>query len=83
MKTIEEFNEKYGNYLPKRHYGLDIQDEKLITVFDKLFDVFTQIPGFEYYQIKLKFGKARVYTNLGMEVDRMLEVRIDDVLKNN
>lgn len=65
--TIEQFNEKYAAYLPKGWYGLDIDDAYVISWLDNLFEHYlTKIEGFEYHQIKTKFGinDVRFYSNL-------------------
>ena len=65
--TIEEFNEKYQAYLGKRWYGLDIDNEEVINFLDNMFEYYlTKIEGFEYNQIKVKFGinDVRFYSNL-------------------
>jgi hypothetical protein len=63
--TIEEFNEKYKAYLGKRWYGLDIDDAEVINFLDNLFEHYLiKIEGFEYHQIKVKFGDVRFYSNL-------------------
>jgi hypothetical protein len=63
--TIEEFNEKYKDYLGKGHYGLDINNQEVIEYLDDKFQELIKIPGFMYYQIKLKFNKPRVYIDTG------------------
>ncbi len=65
--TTVEFNEKYAAYLPEGWYGLDINDEEVIAWLDNLFEHYlTKIEGFEYHQIKTKFGinDIRFYSNL-------------------
>lgn len=62
--TVDEFNEKYKEYLEKGHYGLDIGNENIIKYLDDVFKDLIKIPGFKYNQIKEKFGSSRFYTNL-------------------
>jgi hypothetical protein len=65
--TTVEFNEKYAAYLPKGWDGLDIDDAEVIVWLDNLFEHYlTKIEGFEYHQIKTKFGinDVRFYSNL-------------------
>jgi len=59
--TTSEFNEKYKDFIVKRFYGLDIQDDKVIKFLDIIFEDLCKIPGFKYFQIKLKFNNACVY----------------------
>lgn len=89
INTINNFNEKYKDYLPKGWYGLDIEIPKVIEYLDKLFeDELIKIPGFEYHQIKLKFGQCRFYSNLmdlfddfGYEKEREIEEDINNIIK--
>jgi hypothetical protein len=58
----QEFNEKYKKYLEERHYGLDIHIQEIIDYLDTEFESEIKTnPNFQYSQIKLKFGMARVY----------------------
>lgn len=61
--TVEEFNSKYINYLEESFYGLAISTPEVVEYLDKLFEVLTKIPGFKYFQIKMKWGQATVYLN--------------------
>ena len=90
--TTVEFNEKYKAYLGKRWYGLDIDNEEVISFLDNLFEHYlTKIEGFEYHQIKVKFGinDVRFYSNLGHinPIDTALvsaiESNISSILKLN
>ena len=71
--TTKEFNEKYKNYLEDGFYGLDIHDEDVISMLDKEFEKLIKIKGFQYSQIKLKFGLARVYAK-GIDFDQCLKL---------
>lgn len=80
MKTTEEFNKKYKDYLEEGHYGLDIQNEYIIEYLDKQFEDLIKIPGFKYSQIKMKFNSSRFYNNLykilptiGSEISNKIE----------
>ena len=88
MRTIEEFNDKYKDYIEEDHYGMDINEPAVLTYVDQIFIDLTQIPGFKYQQIKTKFGLARVYTNLddlmpfvGRIINQELEEKINFILK--
>lgn len=88
MRTIQEFNEKYKEYLEEGHYGIDINEASVITYVDQIFNDLIKIPGFKYQQIKTKFGMARVYTNLyellpfvGRIIEQELEEKINFILK--
>lgn len=62
--TIDEFNEKYKEYLETGHYGLAINIPKVIDFLDKIFTELILIPNFKYSQIKMKFGTSRFYSTL-------------------
>jgi hypothetical protein len=88
MRTNEEFNNKYKEYLEEGHYGMSIQIPSVLAYVDEIFNDLSQIPGFKYQQIKVKFGLARVYTNLddimpfvGRIINQELEEKINFILK--
>jgi hypothetical protein len=88
MRTSNEFNNKYKEYIEEDHYGMAINDPSVIAYVDQIFNDLTQIPGFKYQQIKTKFGLARVYTNLddlmpfvGRIINQELEEKINFILK--
>ena len=84
MKDITEFNEKYSKYLAPMFYGLSIHNERIVKFLDEMFQIYMlDYPDFVFYQIKLKFGKARVYIdNIPDEEIRKLEKHIDKILKD-
>jgi hypothetical protein len=88
MRTSVEFNNKYLKYLEVSHYGMSIEIPSVITYVDQIFYDIIKIPGFKYQQIKIKFGLARVYTNLdellpfaGRIINKELEEKINFILK--
>jgi hypothetical protein len=88
MRTSNEFNNKYKEYIEEDHYGMAINEPSVIAYVDQIFNDLTQIPGFKYQQIKTKFGLARVYTNLddlmpfvGRIINQELEEKINFILK--
>lgn len=88
MRTNEEFNTKYKEYLEEGHWGMQIQIPAVLTYVDQIFNDLTKIPGFKYHQVKTKFGLARVYTNLddlmpfvGRIINQELEEKISFILK--
>tara|TARA_R110000868_G_scaffold333425_2_gene594259 strand:+ start:1124 stop:1453 length:330 start_codon:yes stop_codon:yes gene_type:complete len=88
MRTSKEFNEKYKEYLEEGHYGMDIGEPSVLAYVDQIFNDLTKIPGFQFSQIKTKFGMARVYTNLyeimpfvSRIIDQELEEKINFILK--
>lgn len=88
MRTAEEFNEKYKEYIEEGHYGMEIGEPSIITYVDQIFNDLIQIPGFQFSQIKTKYGMARVHTNLyelmpfvGTIIDQELEEKINFILK--
>jgi hypothetical protein len=82
MKTSEEFNEKYGNFLEERHYGLAIDLPEVVDFLDNIFKDLVRIPGFKYSQIKMKFGSARFYADeISADMCFMIEEKIDKIVK--
>ena len=88
MRTSKEFNEKYKEYIEEGHYGMDINEPSVLTYVDQIFNDLIKIPGFQFSQIKTKYGLARVYTNLyelmpfvGTIIDQELEEKINFILK--
>ena len=86
--TTHEFNKKYKDYLEEGHYGMSIEEPSILTYVDQIFNDLIKIPGFQFSQIKTKYGLARVYTNLyelmpfvGRIVDQELEDKINFILK--
>jgi hypothetical protein len=88
MRTSKEFNAKYADYLEENNYGVDINLPSVLAYVDQIFQDLIKIEGFKYQQIKLKFGLARVYTNLddllpfvGRIIQQELEEKINFILK--
>ena len=86
--TTEEFNFKYQDYIEEGHYGMDIHEPSVIAYVDQIFNDLIKIPGFEFSQIKTKYGLARVYTSLdeilpfvGRIINHELEEKINFILK--
>ncbi len=62
LKTCEEFNTKYKDYLEEGYYGCAIgNNEVQLDYLDGEFQEFIKIPGFKYHQIKCKFNSYRFY----------------------
>lgn len=88
MRTIEEFNQKYKDYIEEGYCGIDINEPSVLAYVDQVFNDLTWIPGFKFQEIKTKFGLARVYTNLdelmpfvGRIINQELEEKINFILK--
>lgn len=81
--TIEEFDEKWKNHLEPGHYGLAIDNEKVTDYLDETFtQLKKQFPDFQYSQIKLKFGTARVYMEPHQIDTHTIEQTINKIIKN-
>lgn len=81
---IYEFNEKWKRHLESGHYGLDVSNETVIEYLDKTFtDLEKQFPNFQYSQIKLKFGSARVYMEPYEINTSEIENNINKIIKND
>ena len=62
--TTVEFNNKYSRYLEPGHYGMAIEDSKVINYLDLEFaKEIKKDPLFSFAQIKMKFGSSRCYTS--------------------
>ena len=88
MRTTKEFNEKYKEYIEEGHYGMDIHEPSVLVYVDQIFNDLIKIPGFQFSQVKTKYGLARVYTNLyelmpfvGRIIAQELEEKINFILK--
>ena len=88
MRTSKEFNEKYKEYIEEGHYGMDINEPSVLAYVDQIFNDLTKIPGFQFSQVKTKYGMARVYTNVddllpfvGRIINQELEEKINFILK--
>lgn len=79
--TAGDFNEKYKLYLEEGHYGLDINIPEIVSFLDNVFEDLIKIPGFEYTQIKLKFGYGRFYSTLGRDLSSLIENEITRISK--
>ena len=87
MRSNEEFNTKYKEYIDEDNYGMVISIPAVLHYVDTVFNDLVKIPGFKYSQIKTKFGLARVYTNLdellpfvGRIINQELEEKINFIL---
>lgn len=71
--TIQEFNEKYKEYLEEGHYGLGLDNPKIIDYLDNKFQELIKIPGFKFQQIKAKFNWYRFYANIDHKICSEIE----------
>ncbi len=88
MRTINEFNRKYVDYLEEGDYGININVPAVIAYVDEIFKDLIKIEGFKYSQIETVHGLARVHTNLsellpfvGRIINQELEEKINFILK--
>jgi len=79
--SSNDFNKKYKDYLKDRHYGLAIDNPTIVDFLDSIFKDLTKIPGFKYSQIKMKFGMARFYSTLGVDLSYLIEDKINTIYK--
>ena len=79
--SSNDFNKKYKEYLEDRHYGLAIDNPTIVDFLDSIFKDLTKIPGFKYSQIKMKFGMARFYSTLGVDLSYLIEDKINTIYK--
>jgi hypothetical protein len=88
MRNSTEFNDKYKNYIEEGHYGMAIDIPAVVSYVDTVFQDLIKIEGFQFSQIKTKYGLSRVYTNLhelmpfvGRIIGNELEEKINFILK--
>lgn len=81
--TADEFNEDWKDYLEKGHYGLDINIPSVVKYLNEEFQVLSEIPGFSYSQIKLKFNMARFYCEPDSIDSLGIEREIDKLVKEH
>jgi hypothetical protein len=80
---IYEFNEKWKVHLEPGHYGLDIDNQNVIDYLDKTFiELKEKFSEFQYSQIKLKFGRARVYMEPYEINTNEIESNINKIIQN-
>ena len=80
--TQNEFNKKYKANIPEGYWGLEFDIEPVTDYLDHEISMIIKDHGdLQIHQIKLKFGKARFYTNLydlvGPVIARMAEWYIE------
>ena len=87
MRTSQEFNDKYKDYLDHES-GMVLDIPSVLAYVDHIFQDLIQIPEFKYYQIRTIHGLAVVYTNLedlmpfaGRIINQELQEKINFILK--
>jgi len=79
--TTGEFNTKYSKHLDEGHYGMDINDERVIQFLDKEFtEEIEHDSNFKFQQIKLKWNMTRIYSS--SEKNYYWESEIDKIMNN-
>lgn len=78
-----EFNEKWKNWLEPGHYGMDIDDPSVCEYLDKVFQDLTTVPGFQFSQIKMKFGSSRFYCDPWFIDTRQIEHKINQIINES
>ena len=73
MKTSEQFNEKYKNYLENGFSGLQLGNEEVIEYLNKQFEELIKLPDFKYSQIKGKFNWFCFYCE-GVSSEKRAEI---------
>ena len=85
--TRIEFNQKYKDYIEVQgdipFDGLCFDYETITDFLDDIFEnVFTKIQGFQFSQIKLKFGYCRFYSNLSsVQMTNLIQDKINNYFK--
>lgn len=84
--TAEEFNTKYADHIEEGFYGLEFDIPEVTAYMDTEFEKHVHNdPKFEFAQIKLKFGMARVYTNMpsSADLERKWEENINKIVRTH
>lgn len=76
--TLDDFNEKYKDYLERGHYGLDIDNPKVIEYLDGKFQEFIKVSGFKFTQIKMKFNFVCFYA---IKIDQQINEVEREILR--
>lgn len=80
--TIDQFNDKWKDYLEEGHYGLAIKSPEVIEYLDKVFEDLTKIPNFSFAQIKTKFGFSCFYADgISLALRSTIELKLNSILK--
>ena len=76
--TLDDFNEKYKDYLERGHYGLDIDNPKVIEYLDGKFQQFIKVSGFKFTQIIMKFNFVCFYA---IKIDQQINEVEREILR--
>ena len=78
----EQFNNKYKDFIEPgfEDQGLEFDNEQVTLFLDNIFMDLTKIPGFQFSQIKLKFGQCRFYTTLKLELEILISNAINKII---
>ncbi|MCA2594024.1 MAG: hypothetical protein IM526_02535 [Microcystis sp. M38BS1] len=80
----KDFNTKYAQYLEQGNYGLDINEASVAEFLDDLFEShLTKLEGFQYSQIKIKYGNARFYFKLADNASYDMKEAIQFLVESN
>lgn len=79
--TQKEFNTKWNDYLELGFYGLSFDNEEVAKYLDQEFTKEVKHnPDFSFWQIKVKFGNARIYANVDEKTQRRWEWKVNKIL---
>jgi len=73
--NLEQFNEKYKQYIPYGWFGLSFDIPEVTEYLDTVMQDLITIPGFELLQVKLKFDWPRFYFTTNFK-NKSLELAI-------
>lgn len=83
MLTLFEFNKKWKSYLVDGSYGLDFNDQCIISYLDCEFEYEYEIkinPNFKYKQIKIKFWSCKIYATSSKV--KQWKLKIDEIINS-
>jgi hypothetical protein len=73
--NLEQFNEKYKQYIPSGWFGLSFDIPEITEYLDSVMQDLITIPGFELLHVKLKFDWPRFYFTTNFK-NKSLELAI-------
>jgi hypothetical protein len=80
---IEQFNEKWSQYLEPRFYGMSIDNSAVCEYLDQVFEELSKVPNFQYSQIKMKNGSARFYCEPWFIDTHQIEFKINQIINES
>lgn len=75
--TSSEFNEKWKSHIEVGYSGLEFDIPIVTDYLDYVFEYLVKIGNFKISQIKLKFNRTMIYSNLREEYTWLIEMGME------